>query len=369
MENVQNLPEIYKIMISEPMNKLCLDCKKPYPIYASVNNGVFLCETCAQLHKMHLNYKISSIRGLDDEWDEYLLMYTSRGGNTRFMIELNKYEIDLSEPLVKYNVQGMENYRFKVKSIFIQLRSEILADEPPEPLSREQGGLPSKDLDFNPYPEFENYQLMKETQQNNTVQKKGFFDSVRMYLDKVGEKVKTISHNLHEKVKKYEIGEKLKHTGEKAFYVMKQAGKYVIMKSEPVVETIKETTKGGYEKIKEKTINLVSNIKDKITGEKIDDQKKDNGEIPTSDYYELKKNQTIDNFIYSKEEEQKVDKEEIHEADICDINDINALARGNSFTLLKESNNNKEQNNGILSLANLPTFQDIQEKKEQICIL
>ena len=32
-------------------NKLCFDCGGAFPKFVSINNGVFLCESCAENHK------------------------------------------------------------------------------------------------------------------------------------------------------------------------------------------------------------------------------------------------------------------------------------------------------------------------------
>jgi hypothetical protein len=113
MEGNQNFGEIFNIMMSEPMNKLCIDCKKPYPLFASINNAVFLCEACSNEHQQ-LGIQISFIRGLKDEWDEYLLLYMARGGNSRFLNALSSYEIDDEDSKSKYKTEGIQNYRLRV---------------------------------------------------------------------------------------------------------------------------------------------------------------------------------------------------------------------------------------------------------------
>jgi hypothetical protein len=116
MEGNQNFGEIFNIMMSEPMNKLCIDCKRPYPLFASINNAVFLCETCSHGHQQ-LGKQISYIRGLKDEWDEYLLLYMARGGNSRFLNTMNFYEMDDEERISKYNTEGIQNYRLRVNAL------------------------------------------------------------------------------------------------------------------------------------------------------------------------------------------------------------------------------------------------------------
>jgi predicted amidophosphoribosyltransferase len=108
---MENFGEIFTIMTSEKLNKMCIDCKKPYPLYASINNGIFLCDSCASHHRTY-GTEISYVRYLKDPWDEYLLSYMYRGGNKRFLSCLEEFnipdEIDASQ---KYFTNGVDNYR------------------------------------------------------------------------------------------------------------------------------------------------------------------------------------------------------------------------------------------------------------------
>ncbi len=107
--------EIFNIMTRDNSNKMCLDCKKPYPLYASINNGVFLCEACANIHKSFGSH-ISCIRHLKDSWDEYLLSYMARGGNQRFLsyIEVFNIQENSYDTFSKYKTKRMEHYRLIV---------------------------------------------------------------------------------------------------------------------------------------------------------------------------------------------------------------------------------------------------------------
>jgi ADP-ribosylation factor GTPase-activating protein 1 len=108
-------------MSNEELNKMCIDCKRPYPLFASINNGVFICDDCAILHKS-MGSHISLVRHLKDRWDEYLLSYMNRGGNSRFTNIIEEYNIGLDvDPLYKYRTKAIENYRQIVKIFIIIL--------------------------------------------------------------------------------------------------------------------------------------------------------------------------------------------------------------------------------------------------------
>ena len=153
-------------------NKICFDCGGPFPTYVSINNGVFICSNCANNHS-RLGYNISYIHQISSPWDEYLLSYALRGGNTRFKRLCTQYEVPCQsynenddEKLNKYIIRLGEYHR-------LLLRSEILADEPPKPLYLEV----AKDkcnLNVIYFPEFENYhlytgELIVENKQNNSI--------------------------------------------------------------------------------------------------------------------------------------------------------------------------------------------------------
>ncbi len=190
----------------------------------------------------------------------------------------------------------------------------------------------------------------------NTTKKNRFFEKVGSFFDKVGKGVKDFGEKLGEKMKEYQIGEKLKKTGNHAFVVIKNAGGYVVMKSKPVVEKISETTKEGYGSLKEKTKQIYHDIKDKITGRPTE---KDNekGEIPISNYYELNCNKTINDFIENREdfndynqkdENQTVNnEEEISLADMGETGNSIVSPRSSSFNLLNNSEHDINSFKGI----------------------
>ena len=140
-------------------NKICFDCGGPFPTYVSINNGVFICSNCANNHKK-LGYNISYIHQINAPWDQYLLSYATRGGNNRFKRLCLQYEV----PCQSYN----ENDEEKLNKYLIRvgeynrllLRSEVLAEEPPQPLYFEVAKDPIN-LNIIFFPEFQNYQLFR----------------------------------------------------------------------------------------------------------------------------------------------------------------------------------------------------------------
>lgn len=146
-------------------NKICVECKSPMPGFVSINNAILLCENCANKHR-ELGYNISYIREIKDEWDQYLLTFLERGGNSRYIRFTQKYELTEMSIEEKLQTKIMEYYRRLVSILYNlyiyfflkQIKSEVTAEEPPEEISKEIAKEFS-DSDQIFFPEFENYEI------------------------------------------------------------------------------------------------------------------------------------------------------------------------------------------------------------------
>lgn len=242
------------------------------------------------------------------------------------------------------------------------MRSEVLADEPPEKIPASEGNLISEIyIDFEPYPEFDNYQLMDEVALNNIEGKKeGFFAKVGTFFKKVGKEMEETAKKVSEKFKEIDFKDKIKTTGSKAYIVLKKAGGFVILKSAPVVEALKEKTKEGLDIISDKakegaqkfsikTKEIYSDLKTKITkkGEK---DSGNIGEVPVSDYYELRSqveinhNQNIVNFI---NEEKQICRDS---SDNRVKENVTHAEQRNSFTLLDDSISKSQEEGKFINI-------------------
>jgi predicted amidophosphoribosyltransferase len=106
--------QISQIMAKDEANKYCFECKRQFPKYVSINNGIFLCNFCAEEHKA-LGVGISFIRSLYEIWDEYLYLFIYKGGNRRLSNIFKTYNIDISlNADTKYRTKAAEYYRILV---------------------------------------------------------------------------------------------------------------------------------------------------------------------------------------------------------------------------------------------------------------
>ena len=101
-------------------NKICVECKSPMPTHVSINNAIILCGVCAEKHKQ-LGYNISYIRELKDEWDQYLLNFLERGGNSRYIRFCNQYELNQMPIEEKLKTNIMDYYRLLVSKKYFNI--------------------------------------------------------------------------------------------------------------------------------------------------------------------------------------------------------------------------------------------------------
>ena len=133
-------------------NKLCVHCKNSMPKFVSINNSILICSQCYLKH-LSLGYNISYVRSIKDPWDPYLLSYLERGGNSRFIKLIKKYNLENLPIQILFNIRIIEYYRLLIKS-------EVLADEPPNEIES-NFILNQIDNSIIYFPEFEDYHIFE----------------------------------------------------------------------------------------------------------------------------------------------------------------------------------------------------------------
>ena len=116
-ESYETIDVMSRLFKKDYENNVCVECKTPNPSYVSINNAIIIWGNCASKHK-ELGYNISYIRELNDNWDQYLLAYLERGGNSRYIRLSKKYDLDDIPIEQKFKTKIMEYYRLLVRKLF-----------------------------------------------------------------------------------------------------------------------------------------------------------------------------------------------------------------------------------------------------------
>lgn len=246
-------------------NQKCNDCGEPDVKFVSVNNGITLCELCAQIHK-NFGFQISYIRSIEDEFDDYLMNYFIYGGNKKFRKTLRNMGVNLDEKKAHlYRTFGADYYRRNLKSI-VKGNSQLEKDF--------SNANEVMQIESNAFPEFENYIINSynknqinlsilnnipidlntnsnyagnninnptnnENNNNIKITQENKIESVKSEEEKKEEEndkmdIKKVMDYSVKNVKKF--GNFMKNEGIKGFGLMKKYGGIIAKKSMPVIQ-------------------------------------------------------------------------------------------------------------------------------------
>ena len=367
-------------------NNICADCGKQKSMdYASINNGIIICENCAKEHQ-NLGYNISFLHPLGEKWDDYLFNYIKVGGNSRFLQFCKDYKLEKSDSnkkniIKKYKSKGMIYYREI-------LRSEVLGFDPPENINVNKAFEEEKNIPDN-YPEFKKYSFVKhvdmnylekhfyvkkeEKKEENNIFDKigGFFGNVKKNITL--ENIKDIGNisnikdwDIVKKVKEFDFQEVKQKSADMFGYFFfgggnkdNQDNKIINDNKENKNDKIMNDNKEEVTNIKEKDeINNIIELKDNNLDKKDEielknDIKNNNNNIKHIEINEDLKNKIINNVKKIKEEKEKKDllNQENNINNIINSNEIkekeNENEKINNNLENKENNEIKNENNNI----------------------
>lgn len=110
--------EIISQIVSTNGNSRCFDCNKNNVSFGSLNNGIFLCDRCAELHKV-LGKSVSELKSLFlDDFSEDEIKYFQLGGNKRLEELLSLYSLNKSQVsrIIFYNSNILDFHRKSIES-------------------------------------------------------------------------------------------------------------------------------------------------------------------------------------------------------------------------------------------------------------
>lgn len=124
----QNLySQLTDIKLSENENLSCIDCRNPQITHVCLSHGIFICQSCADLHSS-LGPEISKVRSALDQLSDFDLKFLVSGGNKAFSEFLNYYNLTQYPIQQKYHTKAVYFYRDMLKHIVFE--QEIPNDMP-----------------------------------------------------------------------------------------------------------------------------------------------------------------------------------------------------------------------------------------------
>jgi hypothetical protein len=138
---------------NEEENKKCFDCGGQPARCISLNNGIYLCNSCSEEHKK-LEHGLSVIKSITlDQWNKNQLNIMKKGGNKNLKIFLEENNIDINiDKNILYNSKLMVYYRNKLKA---EAEDKLLLDMLPpkeeflESFQENENDENSNNLDLN----------------------------------------------------------------------------------------------------------------------------------------------------------------------------------------------------------------------------
>jgi len=227
-------PELLKFKHSDIYNIKCFECDSSNADYVSINNSIFLCEKCYNIHK---NYNIifSEVRPLTDSFSDEEINLILQGGNKRLNDFLIQYKIPKNSEN-KYFLYALDYYR-KL------LRSESFGEDFPEKPDSVSA--------------FKIIEINKEIKNEEEVKKSNFFN-------KFGNFIKNKTNSIKKKIN--EIKEKKDKTEEnKNESLYKKNSNSIGFKIKNFVNEFKE--KRNKKKLENKNEELETNKKENKTTE------------------------------------------------------------------------------------------------------
>ena len=236
--------DIYELMNIEE-NKKCFDCQKENPTFVSVNNAIFLCDTCYKMHK-RLGENISKVKSLiSDELTQEEIALLKIGGNNRYRNFIKEYGIEEEyNKMYKYHLKLAEYYRSL-------LLAEINKENNPAEYDRLVQNKPPVEMGLQAMETLTTENLKMMTQPP----KSEFAQDMSDIAGKIGGFFSTISKKVNETAEKFGIPQKLDEARNKINEGVKNFGE-----RHPKLQNAATKTKEAFTSAKNYTADKLNKI-------------------------------------------------------------------------------------------------------------
>ena len=278
MESFAN-NDINEIMKIEGNDK-CIDCNTENPTFASINNAVFLCENCANIHK-RLGTNISIIKSLNnDVFTPEEISILRIGGNKRFNDFVKEYGIKEDQNKeFKYHLKLAEYYR-------LLLLTEINKEKNPNEYEQLINNKPNPEIGL----QLMNSVTVESIQQANQPQNEIVKD-VSSIASKIGSFFSSVGQKVSEVYESSGLSQKVDAAKEKI-----SEGVRNFQENHPSVKSAAEKTGEALNAAKNITTETINKVIESETFKNI------SGAV-NNKYNEVMNSETITNFAKKAEEE------------------------------------------------------------------
>ena len=234
-------PELSEI-IQIPSNKICIDCNAGIPTHVSLNNSVFVCDKCLEIHKK-LPSNISTLKSLSENFSAEEVIILSIGGNARFNAVLAEYQVTASSSPnkeFKYLLKITEYYRNLLKA-------ELYKGENPQHYEEIVKKKPSPE---------EGLQLIDAIKTGEFLEQvNGSSIKDKMHEKGYDKKIEETSQSIKEKVDKFKADHpEIQQTAQKCAENVKKAQDYIVDKTKQAYNS--ETCQNLIKKAQEEYNNV-----------------------------------------------------------------------------------------------------------------
>lgn len=272
-------PELSQIM-SIGSNQQCIECLAPNPTFTSINNAVFLCQNCAEIHRA-LGKNISEVKSLtNDQFSPEEINLLKIGGNARFNSLMGDYGItgDQNKEF-KYHLNLADYYR-KL------LLAELTKDQNPNAYEVLLNNKPSPEVGLQI---MESVTVESINQANQEHQSEIAKDASNL-IGKVTDFISSVGNTISETAEKYGVNQKINEVKTKIGEEAKKFGE-----NHPSINSAANTT---YEAIKSAG-QIVSEAANKIINS---EPVKNATQAVNNKYNEVMNSETVKNLSKKAEE-------------------------------------------------------------------
>ena len=332
MESLPN-NEISELLKQEGNNH-CIDCQLVNPTYTSINNAVFLCDNCADIHK-RLGQNITQIKSItNDQFSDEEISLLKIGGNLRLENLLKEYSLKEDQnKQYKYYLKIVEYYRSLLKA---ELNKENNITEYEELINNK----PSLEVGLQIMEPI----ISENLKQINQPEKSEFSKDVSKITGKIGGFFSFIGQKINDTAKKIGLTQKIDETRTKINEGVKTFGE-----NHPKIQNAATKTKNALGTAKTFTANTLNKIMESKAIKTISTgiNKK---------YSDVINSETMNNISKKAEEEyisfklktgMKLNNEDINNINSVPANDNQENNEEEKESLINNKDESKESNDNI----------------------